>query len=54
MSFDNNGGGAHHPLELVLAWGFVGIPLLVGHLRNSGQRDEALSIAPVLYGRERR
>lgn len=30
MSFDNNGRSATTTLELVLAWGFVGIPLLWG------------------------
>jgi hypothetical protein len=30
MSFDNRGGSATTPLELALAWGFVGIPLLWG------------------------
>jgi hypothetical protein len=30
MSFDNRGGSATTPLQLALAWGFVGIPLLWG------------------------
>ncbi len=30
MSFDNNSGGGTTPLQLALAWGFVGIPLLWG------------------------
>jgi hypothetical protein len=30
MSFDNDGGSATTALELALAWGFVGIPLLWG------------------------
>ena len=30
MSLDNNGGGATTSLELALAWGFVGVPLLWG------------------------
>jgi hypothetical protein len=30
MSFDNSGGNATTPLQLALAWGFVGIPLLWG------------------------
>ncbi len=30
MSFDTNGGSATTPLHLVLAWGFVGIPLMWG------------------------
>jgi hypothetical protein len=30
MSFDNNGDGGTTTLELILAWGFVGIPLLWG------------------------
>jgi hypothetical protein len=30
MSLDNNNGGGTTTLELVLAWGFVGIPLLWG------------------------
>ena len=30
MSFDNRGGNATTPLQLALAWGFVGIPLLWG------------------------
>jgi hypothetical protein len=31
MGSDNNGGGGGTtPIELVLAWGFVGIPLLWG------------------------
>jgi hypothetical protein len=30
MSLDNKDGGGTTPLELVLAWGFVGIPLLWG------------------------
>jgi hypothetical protein len=30
MTSDNNGRGGTTPLELVLAWGFVGIPLLWG------------------------
>jgi hypothetical protein len=30
MSFDNRGAGATTPLQLALAWGFVGIPLLWG------------------------
>jgi hypothetical protein len=30
MSFDNNGSSATTPIQLALAWGFVGIPLLWG------------------------
>jgi hypothetical protein len=30
MSFDNDEGSATSPLELALAWGFVGIPLVWG------------------------
>jgi hypothetical protein len=30
MSFDNRGDSGTTPLHLVLAWGFVGIPLLWG------------------------
>jgi hypothetical protein len=30
MSFDDNRGSATTALELALAWGFVGIPLLWG------------------------
>ena len=30
MSFDNRGDNATTPLQLALAWGFVGIPLLWG------------------------
>jgi hypothetical protein len=30
MSFDNQSGGTTTPLQLALAWGFVGIPLLWG------------------------
>jgi hypothetical protein len=30
MSFDNQGADGTTTLELVLAWGFVGIPLLWG------------------------
>ena len=30
MTFDNNNRGGTTPLELALAWGFVGIPLLWG------------------------
>jgi hypothetical protein len=30
MSFDDRGGSATTPLQLALAWGFVGIPLLWG------------------------
>ncbi len=30
MSFDNNSGAGTTTLELVLAWAFVGIPLLWG------------------------
>jgi hypothetical protein len=30
MNLDDNGDGATTPIELVLAWGFVGIPLLWG------------------------
>jgi hypothetical protein len=30
MSFDDNGGSPTTPLQLALAWGFVGIPLLWG------------------------
>ena len=32
-------------LQLVLAWGFVGIPLALGVLQNSHQLDEALPIS---------
>ena len=45
MNGDNNGGTT--TLELVLAWGFVGIPLVWGILRNAGQRAEALPVASV-------
>jgi hypothetical protein len=30
MSFDNRGASATSPIQLWLAWGFVGIPLLWG------------------------
>ena len=30
MSFDNRGDSATTPLQLALAWSFVGIPLLWG------------------------
>jgi hypothetical protein len=30
MSFNKSGAGATTPLQLALAWGFVGIPLLWG------------------------
>jgi len=30
MSFDNRGGSATTRLQLAVAWGFVGIPLLWG------------------------
>jgi hypothetical protein len=30
MTSGNNGGGGTTPLELALAWAFVGIPLLWG------------------------
>jgi hypothetical protein len=30
MSFDNRSSSATTPLQLALAWGFVGIPLLWG------------------------
>ncbi|MGB7975779.1 MAG: hypothetical protein WCF81_15845 [Roseiarcus sp.] len=30
MSLDDNGRGATTPLQLALAWSFVGIPLLWG------------------------
>ncbi len=30
MSFDNGSRSATSPLQLALAWGFVGIPLLWG------------------------
>lgn len=30
MSLDNGDGAATTPLQLALAWGFVGIPLLWG------------------------
>jgi hypothetical protein len=30
MSFDNRGASATTPIQLWLAWGFVGIPLLWG------------------------
>ena len=30
MSFDNRSANATTPLQLALAWGFVGIPLLWG------------------------
>jgi hypothetical protein len=30
MSFDNRGASATTPVQLALAWGFVGIPLLWG------------------------
>ena len=32
-------------LQLVLAWGFVGIPLTLGRAANAGQRDEAVPVA---------
>ena len=34
MSFDNNSGAATTPVQLALAWGFVGIPLLWGFYRT--------------------
>jgi hypothetical protein len=30
MASDNNGGAATTPLQLAIAWAFVGIPLLWG------------------------
>ena len=33
-----------HDLQLVLAWGFVGIPLMLGRAANAQQCDEAVPI----------
>ena len=44
MSFDDNSGGATTPLQLALAWGFVGIPLLWGIY---GTLVNAMKLRPV-------